>query len=209
MRIAAVSLLALVLSGCAINVPLVSTFADPAGNDETPQVTRAQPETSEGSLSTRLSRLWDRMTSGESDSTKAPAQVTAGFKADEALSLINSFRKKNGLKPLVLDERLNKAAKSHASDLAANDRISHYGSDGSDPWDRVRRTGFKPILAAENVGTGQMSFQEVLEDWKLSPEHKRNLLLADASHAGIALVYKPDTEFKTFWSLVLGRPAKK
>lgn len=209
MRLVAMSILALALSACSINAPMVSTFADPDSDETTPRVTRAQTETSEGSLSDRLSRLWDRVTTSESDATRADTKLAQGFKPEDALSLINAYRKQNGLKPLVLDDRLTKAAKAHASDLARNDRISHYGSDGSDPWDRVRRTGFKPILAAENVGTGQMSFREVFEDWKLSPEHKANLLLADASHVGLSMVHKPDTEFKTFWSLVIGKPAGK
>jgi len=32
------------------------------------------------------------------------------------------------------------------------------------------------------------------------------LLMADAKHMGIALVHDPNTEFKTFWTLVLGAP---
>jgi uncharacterized protein YkwD len=32
------------------------------------------------------------------------------------------------------------------------------------------------------------------------------LLLADATHMGIALVQDPRSEFKTFWTLVVGAP---
>jgi hypothetical protein len=31
-------------------------------------------------------------------------------------------------------------------------------------------------------------------------------LLTDAEHMGIALVQDPKTEFKTFWTLVVGSP---
>jgi hypothetical protein len=106
----------------------------------------------------------------------------------------------------ALDPELTAAAKSHSRDLAKWDRISHFGSDGSNPWDRVKRTGFHARLAAENVGTGQIDFQEVLRGWEESPGHNKNLLLADATHMGIALVQDPKTEFKSFWTLVIASP---
>ena len=34
----------------------------------------------------------------------------------------------------------------------------------------------------------------------------KNLLLSDAEYMGIALVQEPKSEFKTFWTLVLGTP---
>jgi len=61
-------------------------------------------------------------------------------------------------------------------------------------------------LAAENVGTGQISFKEVLRGWEESPGHNKNLLLSDATHMGIALVQDPKTEFKSFWTLVIAAP---
>ena len=117
-----------------------------------------------------------------------------------------SIASDKGLKPLKLNAELTEAAKAHSRDLAKWDRISHYGSDGSNPWDRVKRTGFKARLAAENVGTGQVDFDEVMRGWKESPGHNKNLLLGDATHMGIALVQDPRTEFKSFWTLVIGSP---
>lgn len=121
-----------------------------------------------------------------------------------ARDIINQYRAEHGLKPVKLNTELTAAAKLHSKDLAKWDRISHYGSDGSNPWDRVKRSGFKARLAAENVGTGQIDFGEVMKGWKESPGHNKNLLLADAEYMGIALVNEPKTEFKSFWTLVLG-----
>jgi uncharacterized protein YkwD len=126
--------------------------------------------------------------------------------AHKAVQLINAYRRQMGLKPVKLSAELTMAAKRHSMDLARWDRISHYGSDGSNPWDRVKRTPYKAKLAAENVGTGQVSFDEVLKGWKASPSHDKNLKLAEAEHVGIALVYDPKTEFRTFWTLVLAAP---
>lgn len=124
----------------------------------------------------------------------------------KARDIINQYRADKKLKPLKLNAELTEAAKSHSRDLAKWDRISHYGSDGSNPWDRVRRTGYKARLAAENVGTGQIDFDEVMRGWKASEGHNKNLLLSDATEMGLALVQDPKTEFKSFWTLVLASP---
>jgi uncharacterized protein YkwD len=43
-----------------------------------------------------------------------------------------------------------------------------------------------------------------MRGWKESEGHNKNLLLADAREAGLALVQDPRTEFKSFWTLILG-----
>jgi uncharacterized protein YkwD len=128
----------------------------------------------------------------------------AALNPEAARDAINGYRRAKGLKPLKLDAELTAAARAHAQDLAKWDRISHYGSDGSNPWDRVKRAGYNAKLAAENVGTGQASFDEVMKGWQTSPGHNKNLLQPEAQHMGLALVHDPKTEFKTFWTLVIG-----
>lgn len=157
---------------------------------------------------TRVAALDDKIPTGTFE--KAPKGALADrnygstrLDPESALSVINDYRQQHGLKPLKLNAKLSTAAKAHSRDLSKWDRISHYGSDGSNPWDRVKRTGYKPRLAAENVGTGQVSFAEVMRGWKESEGHNKNLLLADANEAGLALVNDPRTEFKSFWTLVL------
>jgi uncharacterized protein YkwD len=159
----------------------------------------------------QLAKLDDKAPKGAFE--RAPAGALADrdytrtqLDAQMARDLVNAYRKEKGLKPLTLSPELTEAAKAHSRDLAKWDRISHYGSDGSNPWDRVKRTGYKARLAAENVGTGQIDINEVMRGWKDSPGHNKNLLMADASHMGIALVQDPKTEFKSFWTLVLGSP---
>jgi len=125
---------------------------------------------------------------------------------EAARRMINSYRTANGLKPLALNSKLTKAAERHSRDLARRDRISHKGSDGSDPWRRVKSAGYEPKLAAENVGAGQRSLAEVFKGWQDSPGHDKNLLLPDASQMGIALVTAAHSRYGTFWTLVLGTP---
>ncbi|MCB1528779.1 MAG: CAP domain-containing protein [Hyphomicrobiaceae bacterium] len=203
-RIAIVGLAALSLAGCALNSSvLTSGFA---GN---PTSTASISPSSSDTGGVKLARLNDKAPTGTFE--KAPSGSLTGrdysktrLNIEMARDIINQYRKDNGLKPLVISAELTAAAKSHSRDLAKWDRISHYGSDGSNPWDRVKRTGYKPRLAAENVGTGQATFEDVMKGWKKSPGHNKNLLLADARQMGLALVYDPKTEFKSFWTLVIG-----
>jgi uncharacterized protein YkwD len=165
--------------------------------------------TAEGAKHQRSARLSDRAPRGSY--SKAPKNAFKNrdysktrLNPDTARKMINAYRASKGLKPLKLNQKLVEAARMHAKDLASHDRISHYGSDGSDPLVRVQRTGYPVHLAAENVGTGQVSLAEVFKGWQLSPGHNENLLLKDAREMGIALIIDPNTEYKTFWTLVLG-----
>lgn len=125
---------------------------------------------------------------------------------EAAREAINRYRAQKGRKPLTLNSKLSRAAESHSADLARIDRISHKGTDGSNPWNRVESAGYTPKLAAENVGAGQRSIEEVIRGWQESAGHDRNLLLPDATQMGIALVKNPASSYGTFWTLVLATP---
>lgn len=221
-RVTIVLLAVLTFGGCSLNSnaissgfaesdgPTTASLGGPAnsefgfgffnGSDHAP-VRKEKPRA--------VARLSDKAPEGSYE--KAPRGALAGrdysgtrLDAMRARDLINAYRRQKGLKALSLNAKLSEAAKDHSRDLAKWDRISHYGSDGSNPWDRVKRTGYSAKVAAENVGTGQTEFSEVLGSWKQSPGHNKNLLLADADEMGIALVQDPKTEFKSFWTLVIG-----
>ncbi|MFM9940604.1 MAG: CAP domain-containing protein [Hyphomicrobiaceae bacterium] len=231
-RVILPAILIVAVTGCSMSSkPLTSGFGDSGSTTATsvaaaearkapkpqqglggdPDSRAALPKAPNPTPNQRLARLDDRAPPGTYD--KAPAGALADrdysltqLNAERALELINAYRKEKGLKPLKLNAELSNAAKNHSRDLAKWDRISHFGSDGSNPWDRVKRSGYNARLAAENVGTGQVNFDEVMKGWKESPGHNKNLLLADAEHMGIALVQESKTEFKTFWTLVIGSP---
>jgi hypothetical protein len=118
--------------------------------------------------------------------------------------LINDYRHSRGLGPVEINAKLAAAASAHSHDLAQRDTISHEGADGSHPWNRVERTGYPARFTAENVGVGQKSMNQVIDGWRRSPPHNANLLATNARQMGIAMVYRPGTRFKTYWTLVLG-----
>lgn len=222
-RVATFAGLAVLLSACSLSMPSMpfSQSASETSGATTSSAKRAPSVALGGEprlqrdqaivSSTQVAKLDDKTSPG------APGQAVRGnaegrdFSAarldvDKARQLVNAYRAEHGLKPLALNTQLTNAAKLHSRDLAKWDRISHFGSDGTNPWDRIKRTGYNARLAAENVGTGQTSFDEALKGWRASPGHNKNLLLADAEHMGVALVYEQGTELKTFWTMVIGAP---
>jgi uncharacterized protein YkwD len=216
-RVVLPACVSLLLAGCGMaSSSLTAGFAD--SGQPTSSITPRTSQRSTGlhtasvaPIERSAAKLDDKAPKGTFERAPAGALADRNYNqtsldADKARELINAYRKSKGLKPLKLDATLTEAAKSHSRDLAKWDRISHYGSDGSNPWDRVKRVGYPAKLAAENVGTGQVSIDEVIKGWQSSPGHNKNLLLSDAEHMGIALVQDPRTEFKTFWTLVIGSP---
>jgi uncharacterized protein YkwD len=217
-RVVASLSVALALAGCAVNSSSLSSGfnsgapapkAKASLSGERSGGLGGEPSARGSAVTQKVAKLDDKIPTGTFE--KAPAGAlsdrdygTTKLDADKARELINAYRAEKGLKPLKLNVSLTDAAKAHSRDLAKWDRISHYGSDGSNPWDRVKRTGYNAKLAAENVGTGQVDVAEVFKGWQESPGHNKNLLLSDAEHMGIALVQDPKTEFKTFWTLVIG-----
>ena len=215
--IPAVLVLAVALTGCAVggaslssgfsNNPLIKPNASSQASDTRGSL-GGDLAARNATRGTKVSSNDDKAPRGEYE--KAPRGALADrdygatkLDAERARDVINGYRQSHQLKPLKLDVALTEAAKAHSRDLAKWDRISHYGSDGSNPWDRVKRAGYSAKVAAENVGTGQASIDEVLKGWQESAAHNKNLLLPDVDHMGIALVADPKTEFKTFWTLVL------
>jgi hypothetical protein len=120
-----------------------------------------------------------------------------------ALDIINELRQAKGLGPVTISPELTKAAQMQAMDLARSGKLSHFGSDGSTPLDRVRRAGYRPRMTAENIATGQSSVEAAVRSWQTSESHNRNLLLPDATHMGIAVVEEPKGNY---WALVIGAP---
>jgi uncharacterized protein YkwD len=68
------------------------------------------------------------------------------------LSLLNQHRADAGVAPLQLNETLSLASRAHSCDMAQQNTLSHTGSDGSSPWQRIQATGTTYTTAGENCG---------------------------------------------------------
>lgn len=136
------------------------------------------------------------------------AKPGAVLDAVAAQSMISGYRQNNGLGAVVLDPALNRLAEEQARGMAARDKIDH-NVTGRAFRDRIQKSGFDARVAAENISAGYHTIAEAFSGWRDSPPHKKNMLLAGATHMGIAAVYAPNSKYKVFWSLVLAAPDDK
>lgn len=172
----------------------------PAKPDAAPQPVSSQSSGGSG--------IWANFSSAFSSGEPPAAQPNEPVALDpnEALRLVNDYRASHGLPALSLESRAAAAAEILVKDMARHDHMSHVGPDGADVGKRLSLAGYPYHIAAENVAVGQRSVAEIIEGWKKSPPHSRNMLLAQAKHMGVAYVYKPDTKYKTYWTLVVAAP---
>jgi uncharacterized protein YkwD len=96
--------------------------------------------------------------------------------------LISSYRLKHGEVRVVRDATLDRIALAQARAMAAKDVLSHevLGAFSG------RVAPAKAGRAAENIAYGYESFDKTLGQWIDSSEHRKNLLLHNASRVGIA-----------------------
>ncbi len=118
----------------------------------------------------------------------------------------NAFRKANGRKPLTLDDKLQKACEKHARDMASHQIMSHVGTDGSSPFQRMTAAGYQWRMAGENIAWNQQTVTATMTSWKRSPGHRMNMLMAYAN-IGAACVYSAKGE--PYWCVDFGSPTVK
>jgi len=115
-------------------------------------------------------------------------------------SALNALRAQYGRAALDTNAVLAAVARGHAEDMIANSFFGHVSSDGRTIVERSRGGGYDFCHVAENLAMGQISFEQVMQQWLGSPAHRRNLLENDVTEFG--LVRAPGN----LWVLVLGRP---
>jgi uncharacterized protein YkwD len=122
--------------------------------------------------------------------------------ARSVLALANRERTQRRLLALTADSRLQRAAQSHADDMARGDFMDHAGSDGSDPGERAEEVDYDWTAIAENVAAGQPTAETVMRSWMESPGHRDNLLAGDVQHVGVGYAYRGDTRLRHYWVMV-------
>jgi len=134
------------------------------------------------------------MAAGCAVSTSAPEVASQG-KSQGNLRLaaapapavsLNEFRTANGRQALQRSPRLQAAAEAHARDMARMGRMTHRGSNGSEVSDRVLRQGYRFGRVAENIAETGRGPDRVMDLWINSPSHRRNMLIKDVTHYGMA-----------------------
>jgi len=122
------------------------------------------------------------------------------------IELTNVERKKAELPPLKANAQLMAAARSHAENMAKQDKLDHV-LDEKKPADRVKDAGYKYGYVGENIAWNQDNPKEVLEAWMDSQPHKENILKKDYEEIGVAVVKNAKGE--RYWVQVFAKQLGK
>ena len=123
----------------------------------------------------------------------------------ELIALLNDQRVQNGLAALPESAGLCTAARNHSVDMAQHNFMSHTGSDGSDPGDRILATGYQWGSYGENVGAGYSTPAAMVNAWMNSPGHRANIL-SNFCYLGVGYAYSSQSTYGHYWTLVLACP---
>jgi uncharacterized protein YkwD len=135
------------------------------------------------------------------------AAAGAELDAAAAMSMISGYRRNNSLDEVILDPDLMKLAEAQARAMAARDKLDHNVAGAFN--DRLRKSGYRARVGAENIGAGYHTLAEAFSGWRDSPPHRANMLLKGATRMGVAAVYVPNTKYKVFWALILAAPDER
>ncbi|MFD4243966.1 CAP domain-containing protein [Streptomyces sp. NPDC058525] len=116
-----------------------------------------------------------------------PPTAAPSGPAAEVVALVNQERAKAGCSALTVNAKLTTAALNHSKDMAAHSNMSHTGSDGSDPGQRITRAGYAWMTYGENVAYGYSTPEQVMTGWMNSPGHRENILNCSFKEIGVGL----------------------
>jgi uncharacterized protein YkwD len=117
-----------------------------------------------------------------------PAERAAPTLAERLVALTNDARTTRGLPPLHPDERLGRAARLKAEDMARRGYFAHVGPDGRSAWSWVKGAGYAHSIAAENLHRGSADPELIHRSWMTSDVHRANLLAPSITDIGVGAV---------------------
>ncbi len=90
------------------------------------------------------------------------------------------------VKPLVWNEKLEKAAVAHTVYMNESNNFSHQGKNGSWPEERIKAAGYNWDQVGENIGKGYKDIPAAIVGWKESAGHCKQMMSADVTEMGAA-----------------------
>ena len=116
--------------------------------------------------------------------------------AEQAAELISRFRAQHGEARVTRDATLDRIAEAQARAMASRDELGHEVLGAFSSRIAPSRAG----RAAENIAYGYDSFEKTLQQWIDSSEHRKNLLLHNASRVGVASARDASGK-RTYWAM--------
>jgi len=144
----------------------------------------------------------------------APAQPDLDRVEDLVVEGTNRFRASESLPVLRTNPDLEKAARDFARYMARTGKFDHEAG-GTTPASRAKAAGYDLCFIAENIarhysGAGFSTPElagHLVEGWKQSPGHRKNMLAPAAMETGVAIAHRRHDGDEDYYSVQLfGRP---
>lgn len=118
-----------------------------------------------------------------------------GLTASDVIAEVNALRDAYGLPPYQVDTTLMTIAQSHAEYMASSGVVTHYGADGSRPYQRAIEAGYSVAgdlslggFFSENIHSGaNLSAADVVEIWQGDSLHLNTMISPDLQDIGVGL----------------------
>lgn len=134
----------------------------------------------------------------------APPPAWAAAPWADMIDEVNRRRADAGCPSVRLRDTLSRAAQRHSADMSHHERLSHAGTDGSRPVDRMRAAGYRPGPAGEVIAAGSATPVSTVALWMDSPSHRAIVLTCRYTDAGIGVADGPGGPWWTL-DLAAGR----
>lgn len=106
---------------------------------------------------------------------------------ENVVRYVNEARAKEGIKALVISEKLNEVAKAKVNDMVAHKYFAHTSPAGLNPWHWFESVGYDYKYAGENLAINFITAEAQQLAWMKSPTHKKNLLNINYTEIGVAV----------------------
>ena len=123
----------------------------------------------------------------------------------EVVRLVNIERRKRGLAPLSISNRLSEAAAIRANEIVQ--KFSHTRPDGSSYHTVIKNVGYMHPYVGENIAAGRKSPEEVMNAWMNSNGHRAAILNPNYTEIGVGVNYE-DGYYGISWVQLFGRPGR-
>lgn len=137
------------------------------------------------------------------------ANTAAGYRPSGQecafLSLINTYRKQNGVGALSMTRTLGASAEHHSVDMSRTGVVSHTMSNGVSWSQNMSNHGYTYSTArGENIAAGNYAAQDTFNQWRRSSGHNANMLNRNFKAIGIGQVSNANSRYGTYWTTVFG-----
>ena len=143
---------------------------------------------------------------GSGDLEEATVLTNQPVDKAQMLSMINAYRKQNGLPALTHDPKLDDVSQKMARHIAERDSMDTWAHSAFGLSQRLDKARYANYAGAENLGAGYADLPAAFRGWQGSEGHNKNLLNPYVTRVGIARTNRNNGKWRNFWVMTLSRP---